>query len=286
MIMLKKELIIDSVNPKELSENELREIAEVEKDMWAYGIGEYVKCDCCQDIYSKHDIFWHLSDEIRLKSVTKLEEIFLWDSIKCKKCNTDMDFIYDLESNIFDIKSRLHDSMDSYISLLKDGFWTINWFIDGYIDDFSWIYDRELKSHYWNIWKDLLIRNIERKLWEKLPEKIFSFSSMGTIEQYKSFYIIFELIKDFFANIHKENDHILWLTELDSWKSLNAIYHSMWAVKVWLENNKLITNKSSNYNSDIYIHRKVVKDYKENFSLPIKQFLRKNKWSMRDILVA
>lgn len=284
--MLKKELIIDSVNPKELSENELREIAEVEKDMWAYGIGEYVKCDCCQDIYSKHDIFWHLSDEIRLKSVTKLEEIFLWDSIKCKKCNTDMDFIYDLESNIFDIKSRLHDSMDSYISLLKDEFWTINWFIDGYIDDFSWIYDRELKSHYWNIWKDLLIRNIERKLWEKLPEKIFSFSSMGTIEQYKSFYIIFELIKDFFANIHKENDHILWLTELDSWKSLNAIYHSMWAVKVWLENNKLITNKSSNYNSDIYIHRKVVKDYKENFSLPIKQFLRKNKWSMRDILVA
>jgi hypothetical protein len=47
----------------------------------------------------------------------------------------------------------------------------------------------------------------------------------------------------------------------------------------------LISNKNKNYNSDLFYHEKVILDYKNNFSLPIRSFIKKYKNNMKKILV-
>ncbi len=279
-----KNNIIKSVSIEELSGNNFKEIAEIEKDMWAYWIWEYVKCDNCNSIYSKNDIYWDLEYEIKIKTVTEIENILWNDSILCKKCSSSTNFIYDIDENLIEIKKRLFESKQSFISILyNNDNWDINWFIDWYVDYFNNIYERELKYHYDIIWKKELKRFIEKNIWNNLPENIFSFSSMWTKEKYKNFYILFEMIKYFFSMIPNSLDNVLWLTELDSWWSLNSIYAVLWAKKIDI--NWIINNTNLNYNSWLFYHKWVVADYKKSFSLDIRTFLKKYKSSMEKILV-
>ena len=273
--------IIENRDVTMLSNNSILEIAKIEKDMWAYWIWEYVKCNNCWNIYSKNDIYKNIELNIRLESVTKIEEILWWDSIKCLNCNWNTEFIYDIDNNILDIKNRLYNSKKSFISLLlNENDWEINWFLDWYIDSFENIFKREFESHYWNLWIKFTREFIEKKIWYLLENDLFSFSSMWTNEKYKNFYILFQMIQNFFSSIPDEYNNILWITELDSWKSLNAIYSSMWAQKIWIWSNNQIINKNNNYNSDLFYHENVVLDYKKNFSLPIREFIKKYKQSM------
>jgi hypothetical protein len=56
--------------------------------MWARedGIWEYVKCSSCGKIHSKEEVFWHLSNDIKLLTVWKIEEILWINQINCFDC--------------------------------------------------------------------------------------------------------------------------------------------------------------------------------------------------------
>lgn len=285
-----KNVAFESVNTDKLSENEIIQISNVEKDMWAYWIWEYVKCNNCWSIHSKNDIYWHLENHIKTESVTTIEKILWLDSIKCKKCNNDTEFIYDEKTNIKSIKDRLFNSDKSYISIMRNfNNWDIYWFMDWYIDTFKNIYDREFKEHYANIWSDKIINRVESKIWY-IPEKFLSFSSMWTFQKYVSFYNVFNLIKFFFNWIEDNKKNLLWITELDTWSNLHWFHHSMWIQKLWITDNfediNLLSNLNSSYNTDLYIQPMVVKTYKEWYNLWVKDFIKKNKKVMKEVLVA
>lgn len=45
---------------RKICEQDLLKIHEIEQDMWAEWIWEYLKCDWCWEIFSKKDIYWNL----------------------------------------------------------------------------------------------------------------------------------------------------------------------------------------------------------------------------------
>lgn len=283
--------VFETVNPHDMSEDFFREIAKVEKEMWAYGIWEYVKCKNCNLIHSKNDVFWHLANDIRNESVTKLESIIAWDSIKCNNCNSDTEFIYNEDKYILDIKERLLNSNHSFLSISRHpDSWELLWFMDWYIDVFKKVYDREL-SQYYNIdVLDIIKNRIEKKLSEKIQNEILSFSSMWTLEKYRSFYIVFELIRNFFNIVPDDFNNIMWITELDTWSNLHWFHHSMWIINIELINdeelNKYRINRSNDFDSDLYVQPNVVKKYKETYNLWVRQFIKKFRNTMKEIIVA
>lgn len=289
--MSKLNLHIESVDPKSLWENELRKIVMVEKDMWAYWLWEYVKCKWCGLIHSKNDVFWHLLLDLRMESVTKLEEIISWDSIKCNNCNSDTDFIYDENSNIENLKERLYNSKESFISISKNSEnWEILWFMDWYIEEFITIYRRELSQYYREDINEMIKDRIIKKIWITIPNDILSFSSMGTLEKYRSFYIVFEMIKTFFNSVPDNYNNIMWVTELDTWSNLHWFHHSMGIVNLELINDEEIRkyriNRSDKCNSDLYIQENVVIKYKESYNLWVRQFVKKFRHLLNEVIVA
>jgi hypothetical protein len=287
-----KWVLTKSVNPNSLGVNEIKQIAEVEKDMWAYWIGEYVKCNCCNKVHSKNDIFWHLAADIRKKSVTDLESIFLWDSINCKRCNSnDTDFLFDTDKNIEEIKKRYFESIDSFLALtIKEETWDIVWFMDWYIDNLKNIYDRELEYYYnINVYK-LLEKYVSSKNWWLVPSEILTFSSMWLLEENTSFYKVFELIKEFFSWIDSKYDNVFWITEVSKWTNLHWFHHSMWVKELGFSDNPWIRsvskNRWNNENSTLFYQKEAVATYKKRYNLPVKEYIRKNKKTILEVLVA
>ncbi|MDD4152017.1 MAG: hypothetical protein PHR68_05360, partial [Candidatus Gracilibacteria bacterium] len=113
--------IIESVNPKTLSKKDLEKIVEIEQDMWARedGLGEYIKCECCNKIYSKEDVFGHLSKEIKIQTIKKIEEIIDFD-IVCPDCKGQVKSIYDREEYIESVLDRYKNTIESFLTVYRD----------------------------------------------------------------------------------------------------------------------------------------------------------------------
>ena len=249
-------LTISSHNPQDLSDDELRKLAEIEKDMWAYWIWEYVRCWWCWKVHSKADVYWHENESIRQHTVTQLEEIMQLDAIKCNDCWSDTDFIYDEDKNLPEIKSRLLDRPDSYLVLARDEEWIVRGFMDGYVAEFMSIYQHELESHYARVWREVIESFIRKKLWWDMPNQFLSFSSLWTEQRYQSFYIIYQMLRVFFDSIPDEQLDTMWITELDTGGSLHAFYHCLGVQKLGLSEREdlasLIDETWDGYRSDIY----------------------------------
>lgn len=266
--------LIKSVDVNEISHSELFEMGKIQKDMWAYGLWEYVKCNCCNKIHSKNDIFWHLSSEIRRESVTKLEEIYLWDSINCKKCNwTNIDFIYDVNQNIQTFQDRYKEQ--AFLVLSYDEVWTIVWFCDWYISDFETIFHNDLFLHYQKFNWFEIENNIKEILRLKSLEKMLYFSSLWTYENYISYSYIYELLRSFFKSIPLKQQ-IPWITELDKNNSLYKIYQMMWSISLNLDKSKVI-NIGNNYDSDICIFPNPIYDFKSKYDVNFRTLVKNHK---------
>ncbi len=280
--------IIESVDLNNISNNELLQVAEVEKDMWAYGIWEYVKCNNCSKIYSKNDIFWYLADDIKKESVTRLEEILAFDSIKCSICSSDTSFIYDVETNKQEIKKRLFQSKASFLTVLRDTKNNdIHGFMDWYISDFETIYEREFKPHYKQVWINKIKEAFEYELGSNIPKELFTISSIWTDEKYKSLSNFLNLIRSFVINIPENYNTNLWLVEFDTWSNIHSIYHVIWFKKITLDSlsKSLIADSSDNYNSDLYFLPNMIKESREKYSQPIREFIKLHWKKMREVLI-
>ncbi|MDD2871096.1 MAG: hypothetical protein PHS49_03825 [Candidatus Gracilibacteria bacterium] len=289
--MSKGKLIIESVNPKNLGEKELIDIAKVEKDLWAYGIGEYVKCNCCGLIHSKNDIFGHLSEDIKMKCVSDLEEILMYDSIKCKRCDGDTEFVYDIETNVLEIKKRLFGSKDSFISKLVDADnGDTKGFVDGYIDNLENIFEREFSPHYGFVGYDYFKNIFEQSIGNcnSNSNDFFTISSLGTLEDSKSLVNILNLFKEFIFSIPDLYDDKTLVVEFDTGSIVHSIFHAVGFNKLPIENEKksLINNTSDSYRSDLYYCNNMVKNSRTNFSQPLKQFIKTYSDKMREVLIA
>lgn len=270
------ETIIESVNPKELTNNDLIQIAEVEKDMWAYGIWEYVRCNNCWEIHSKNDIYGHLEHKIKIESVSKIEDILGMDTIKCTKCDWNTDFVYDIDNNLNDIKERYFKS-DSYLSIAKNNDSKIVWFCDGYIDNIETIYDRFFDFYYPDLWLEWLKSALKKELDKNIPNELLVWTAVWTEEKYKSFYLFYNLMKSFFYSIEKLD--ILWISDSVIWTNTEWVYSALWAKRLFLNE-----YNTANYNTDIFIHEEVVWKYQNELKWDVKDFLKKYWKQMRWII--
>jgi len=279
----KEQLYVSSIDTKSLTNKDILKLAQIEKDLWAYWIGEYVKCENCWKINSKNDIFWEKFSEIKKESVTKLEEL-LWDSIRCSNCNSQKTyFIYDEYEYSKDIKERLFESKASFISLLYNQDEIIG-FMDGYIDSLKKIYKREFVFHYWEEWFLNLKRELENVKTVKDLDNLMVIAWAWTIEKYISLGNLLKLIDQYSLVVDKKFYNNTWIIELDEWSSVHWIFHVLGFKKVEMDVG-LLKDKSENYNSWIYYMENMVESYlKEFLNLWIKKFLKNYKEKMKEVL--
>jgi len=87
-----------------LTDMDFKSISNVEREMWAYSIGEYVRCSICDIIFSKKDIYWNKFDNISKKTILEFEDILSIEYINCNLCNSkSLKYIYDTETNILNV---------------------------------------------------------------------------------------------------------------------------------------------------------------------------------------
>lgn len=279
---------IQSENPKNISQTDLKKIYEIEQDMWAEWIWEYTKCPWCWKIHSKKDIFGHLSNDIYKETVSKIEQIISINLTKCKNCGSNTEHIW-WEQYIDQIKERYNDE-ESFLTTLRTHKWEIIWFADAYINDFDTVYEREFDFYY----SDLGLKKIKETIWKKInfkiPEKVLMHSTTWIEAKYTSLNLFITLLKDFYLHLknHSYND-LLWIYEASIWSIPHSIYHISGAKRIWItENNEsslIVKNVSKDNKSDIFVHPNIIKSFVKALDVPIKNFVRLNSIKMKEVLI-
>lgn len=255
--MSNNSVTFEAIDTDKLSGSDIIQIAEVEKDMWAHWIWEYVKCNCCWKIHSKDEIFQHLASKIKKESVIELEKIFLWDTINCNECSSwNTKFLYDIEENIENIKERLFNSLSSHIVLVKKDN-DLVWIMDWYYDSIENIYKRELEYRYNRIGLNEVKMKIEED--RNINQHMYTFSTFWIIEKYNNLKKSFLLFKKFFETMPKEYLNFQLLVELDVWKIIHLYYNSFWIEQIGFEWNPLLQNRWKDYNSDLFFLNSLLK---------------------------
>jgi len=271
-------------DPKWLSQIDLKKIYEIEQDMWAEWIWEYVKCECCSIIYSKKDIFGHLSNDIYLKTVWQIEKILDLDNIKCKKCDSNTVFLW-WKNYINDIKERYNDK-NAFLITLRDTNWKIKGFSDAYISDFHTIYKREFEYYYSDIWEEKIQKIIESTIWYELPETLLMHSTVWIEAEISNLNMFLVILQNFYEYLQcLWYWDILWIYESSIGTTIHSIYHASWAERLWIDINKDYKNNVNNeYISDIFIHNNIINSYITKLDIWIKGFIKLNSLKMKEVL--
>jgi len=276
--------ILQAENPKLLSNIDLNKIHFIEQDMWAEWIWEYVKCPCCNTIFSKKDIFWHLKKDIYIETVWKIQQILNINSIKCKKCDSDTDFIWWIKY-LEEIKNRYRDE-ESFLTTMRNDRWEIIWFTDWYISNFDTIYKREFEHYYSDIWVNKIKEMISKIIWLDLPYKLLMHSTTWIEKKYSNLNIFISLLKKFYIELlNKWHNNILWIYESSIWTMAHAIYHIVWAKRINITNNNNICNVYKTSESDIFIHLNIIESFIKELNFPTKIFIKNNSLKIKEVLI-
>ncbi len=279
--------IIESINPKNITKSDLEKIVEIEQDMWwrEDWIGEYLKCEACDKIYSKEDIFGHLSKEIKIKTIKKIEEIINPDLI-CFDCNCKLESIYDRSEYIKDVYDR-YQFRDSVISVIRDNAWEIIWFFDWYKSNLWDIFFNEFIKYYGDIWIDNILNILKNDFWINIYKKIFVSSALWMEDEHKNFINLYNLMKHFYENVFEKHWLIDWIYESKLWTNTHAIYELTGATRIWITNNHNNLSKLKNINesftSDIFFHKNVALSSISKMSISAKEFIKLNSNNIKKI---
>lgn len=272
---------VQTLNTNFISKVDLTRIFEIEKDMWAREdwLWEYIKCNNCNFVASKEDIYWNLSSEIKNETVSHIEKILCNDTIFCPKCDSsNTDFLF-WDNYIDEILDRFKNS-ESYLSVFRDNNWIIRWFVDWYIDRFSKIYKREFQKYYEHIWEDNIVELIEETIKKPLPNELFYCSAIWIETKYKNFKVIIKLLQDFFASIKDNWRNIIGVSELKIGSSIHRLNSLFWAKKIWINNIDSWVNISNHkdwVDSDIFVNEQLVDNYRKSLSIPTRELVIKIK---------
>ncbi|MDD3302582.1 MAG: hypothetical protein PHN31_03425 [Candidatus Gracilibacteria bacterium] len=270
---------ISSINTKEISDKDLKKIYEIERDMWARddGLGEYIKCTKCESISSKEDVFIELSTSIKNETVSNIERLLNLKNINCPKCGSkDTSFCFG-EDYINDIVERYTKS-ESYLVVYRDIYNEIRGFIDGYTDTIDVIYRREFLRYYNSIGLEKIKNLIEKTIGKKFPLDFFYCTSVGIEEKYKNFLLIVYLIKRFVNVIDEKGRNFVGISELRLGTSIHVFSTLFGSTKIGIGSifdNSLLGNHNINFNSDIFLTDDLLLNYRNQLSLPEKEFLKK-----------
>lgn len=101
---------------------------------------------------------------------------------------------------------------------------------------------------------------------------------MGLLEKYANFFTIFKMFNAFFETIPDFYLQTPGITELDRNNNIYGVHRTMGCKSIGMadshEYQSRITNTGAGYESDIVVYNTPVKDFRENFAMGVKEFLR------------
>ncbi len=274
-----------SENPKCISEDDLLKIYEIEQDMWAEWIWEYLKCNTCWEIYSKKDIYGNLKADLYIETVSELEKQTLFNEFECKCCWNETIHIWWKEYLNW-IKDRYNDN-EVFLTTIRNNVWEIVGFTDAYINDIDTIYFREFERYYYTLWLD----EIKNKIWLilnwEVPNKILMHSTTWIENKYANLAMFLRILCEFYRYLQSQwYNEILWIYEACIWSTAHSLYHVAGAKRIWLTiNNVKLENTYKGSVSDIFVHENIVPLIIKNFSLPVKNFMKMNSSKMKEVLI-
>lgn len=278
--------IIRSEDTGSVIESDIVRIAEIEQDGWAHGIWEYRKCDDCWHIHSKQDIHGNLDRTIYTHTVKQIQTLLWNPEISCQLCNGKTSEIYG-KQYIESVQER-YKKYTSFLTTFRDESGEIQGFLDGYISDFDTIYENEFSVYYDKIGKERVRKMVQNALAEEMPERMLTNSAMCISEKYRSLFITYDLMKNFYTDLHKREWNILWIYEASLWSNTHAIYHALWWRGVWIwgnpEFNNTIEETNSHYKSDIGVRKNIAEACKNWLQWSLKLFLKEHKAAIRKIV--
>lgn len=279
---------IQAESTSTISQRDKSTIWEIEKDMWAHGLWEYVQCQDCWNIDGKYDIFPpHLYQAALLKkTVSQIETILEKNEICCSKCWWNSFPIY-WDSYKNDIESR-YRFPESFLSTYRDANGMIHGFMDWYIADFDTIYSREFIQYYWDNAQKIKARieQILQESWEALPKKFLCITALWTDQENGNMFIIYSLLKNFFSYLQATNPYTTWIYESVLWTNTHAIYKACWGVQIDTENLQLgpVENINPNFTSDIFIHPYISESSLKSLTKDLRWFLKTNSYEIEKIV--
>ncbi len=278
--------IIQSEDTDNICESDIIRIWEIEQDWWAHGIWEYRKCNDCWHIHSKQDIHGSLPVELYTHTVKEIQKILGNLHIPCQLCSGDTSEIF-WEEYIQDIMNR-YKNYTSFLTTFRDETGEIQWFLDGYISDFDTIYENEFQSYYGNIWKPTVRKLTEKLLWRSLPDKMLTNSAMCISQQYRSLFVTYDLMKNFYTDLHEKEWNILGIYEASIWSNTHAIYHALGGRSIWISTDPafsdVIKDTNTDYKSDIGLREDIWAACKDGLGLSLKSFYKQHKGTIKEII--
>lgn len=147
--MVEKKIYYETLDTSSISPQTLNRIFELEQDMWARGVGEYIKCTACGKVFSKAEIYDATEQQALINStVQEIERIlFNGDTPDCRECHAATQHIYSYDT-YFDEISHRYSRDQSFLSVARDQTGKIVGFMDAYIDTLEKIFSEEFASHF------------------------------------------------------------------------------------------------------------------------------------------
>lgn len=267
-----------------VTQNDIEEIYEVERDMWARGLGEYIKCLDCGRVSGKNDVF--NENDLRNLSkmtITQIESILKIDNISCPCCGWDTEFVYPAEYKDSIRERYQYDT--AFLVVFRDVHGKIGGFFDGYVSDFDTVFANELEYYYWAEYKHDIVKRIEGINSCPLPDTILCPSALGTDQQHQHLSIIYELMKTFYGEVYKKTGVIDGIYESTLWTNTHAMYEVTWARPMWFRWVSTNSGKTHrDYQSDIFFHPNIAQTSILWLWESLKEFLSHNRESMKRII--
>ncbi len=273
---------VQSVSTKELTNSLLDKIFEIEQDMWARWIWEYISCWSCNTVFSKKDVFgdrglMELPQDIRISTVMEIEKYLKLndlnpiDELVCECWSSEMYHIYDPKVYKPLIGNR-YNKEESFLSVAYNQSNEIIGFMDWYIATLEEIYEEELHFHY----TEDILTELKSRYQIHRSDRLLTFSSIGTNDKNKSLLTVFALLENFFNELGQQYDDKLAIFESIIWSSTYCIFKIMWWESIDFQDRgwcDTLINRNKNYPTEVILHPNMVADYKNNFRISTKDVL-------------
>jgi hypothetical protein len=239
--------------------------------MWAYGIGEFVSCDPCQQIYSKKDIFSHIPGELYKKTVAHIMRLLWVQRVLCPGCGGETDFIYG-EEFINTLRNKLTKNVYSALVVARNDEGIVG-YMDGYVWDFDTLYETDLSLHYAQVPCSILRDRVETLLQKPIWEMIY-FSEAWFVQSHSWLSNFFSLYPHIFWSFDEKYRHTPGITELDTnSKTLFRIYEIMGS-RITQFDPALITGVHPDYSSALAVFDSPVHDFTTKYNMTAREFIR------------
>ncbi len=255
---------IESVDINKLKKKDILKMYEIERDNWSYFLWEYVECNICDKVYSKHDIYWNIDENFDSKTICKLEKEYWRKNIKCTCWWDTKDVRW--EELISILESRIFGTIESFIIYYKNKYKEIIWFSYWFIDSPENTYVKEYSFHF----NQKLLQVFEEKFWNN---NLLTLSWVCVTSMGRNIQVVYELIKQFHCKIDSIYDNITWTWEAVKWTPSYKIYDKMWSQDLEIDGSYLHKPDKNWVQTQIVFRNNVVEDFKKIINKSLSEFI-------------